>query len=68
MNRLALIAGILCLVVAAVVFVFAEGMRRWYSGIFFAVIGAVTLIQALRARRAAQPGAGGRDATGDHQP
>jgi len=61
MNKLALVAGILCVAAAVVVFVFADGMRRWYSGIFFAAMGAVMLAQAARWRRAAQPGGGGTD-------
>ena len=51
MNKLALVVGILCCVVAVIVFVFADGMRRWYSGIFFALLGAVMLAQTLRWRR-----------------
>lgn len=51
MNKLALVVGILCCVAAVVIFIFADGARRWYSGIFFAVLGGVTLAQALRWRR-----------------
>ena len=51
MNKLALVIGILCCVVAVVIFIFADGMRRWYSGIFFALIGTVTLVRTLRLRR-----------------
>ena len=51
MNKLALAVGILCCVAAVVIFIFADGMRRWYSGLFFAILGAVTLLQALRWRR-----------------
>ena len=61
MNKLALVAGILCVVAAVIVFVFADGMRRWYSGIFFAVMGAVLLMQTLRWRRDAQLDGGGDD-------
>ena len=51
MNKPALVVGILCCVAAVIVFVFADGMRRWYSGIFFALIGAWTLLRAQRAGR-----------------
>ena len=51
MNRIALAAGILCIGMAVVVFVFAEGLRRWYSGLFFAVLGVVMLLNAARWRR-----------------
>jgi hypothetical protein len=53
MTKWVLGIGVLFLVVAVAVFVFADGMRRWYSGIFFAIIGAVALAQALRGRKAA---------------
>jgi drug/metabolite transporter (DMT)-like permease len=39
--------------VAVIVFVFAHGLRRWYSGIFFALIGAVMLVNAVRWRQIA---------------
>ena len=42
--------SILCILLAVVVFVFAEGLRRWYSGIFFVIIGIVLLVNALRWR------------------
>ncbi len=46
MKRFAVPAAILCFGLAVAVFVFAEGMRRWYSGIFFLVLGAVLLMNA----------------------
>ena len=49
--KLALISGVLWIVLAVIVFIFADGLRRWYSGIFFALLGTVTLINALRWRR-----------------
>jgi hypothetical protein len=52
MKRTALLAGILSMLMAVVIFVFAEGLRRWYSGIFFALIGALLLSNAWRWRRA----------------
>lgn len=53
MSKMALISGILCIVLAVIVFVFADGLRRWYSGIFFAIMGTVMLVNALRWRRVA---------------
>jgi hypothetical protein len=53
MSKATLVIGILFMALAVTVFVFADGLRRWYSGIFFAVIGAVTLANALRWRRVA---------------
>ena len=50
MQKWALILGIIFLVLAVVVFVFASGGRRWYSGLFFAVIGLVALANTLRFR------------------
>jgi hypothetical protein len=52
MGKMALLVGILCLVLAVIVFVLADGPRRWYSGIFFAIIGLVMLTSAMRWRRA----------------
>jgi hypothetical protein len=51
MSKMAAVIGILSLAVAVVVFVFAEGPRRWYSGSFFVIIGAVMLANAIRWRR-----------------
>jgi len=51
MNKVGLVFGILFIVLAVIVFVFADGLRRWYSGIFFAIIGTVFLVNALRAAR-----------------
>lgn len=53
MDKLALATAILCIVLAIVVFVFVDGLRRWYSGIFFTIIGTVMLVNALRWRRSA---------------
>ena len=48
MNRTQTIIGGICLVLAAVIFVFAEGARRIYAGSFFALLGVVTLVNARR--------------------
>jgi hypothetical protein len=50
MSKFALTTGILFIVLAVVVFAFADGLRRWYSGMFFALIGAVVLVNAQRSR------------------
>ena len=54
MSKTTWILGILCLVLAVIILVFAEGLRRWYSGIFFALLGSVMLVNGLRRRRAAR--------------
>jgi hypothetical protein len=51
MNKVALVSGVLSIVLAVIVFVLADGPRRWYSGIFFAVMGTVLLANAMRWRR-----------------
>lgn len=51
MKMTGLWLGILCIGLAIVVFVFAEGHRRWYSGLFFAIVGIVMLVNAFRGRR-----------------
>ena len=48
MLKLNMAVGIFCIVVAATIFVFADGMRRWYSGIFFLILGGVMLANAWR--------------------
>jgi len=48
---MALIAGILCILVSVVVFIFADGLRRSYSGIFFVFMGVLMLVQSQRWRR-----------------
>jgi len=48
LRRMALVLGPVCLVLAVVILVYADGMRRWYSGLFFAVMGTVALLGARR--------------------
>ena len=48
---MALFSGIVLIVLAVIVLVFAHGPRRWYSGIFFAIMGIAVLLNALRWRR-----------------
>jgi len=51
MSRMACVLGILLLVLAVIVLVFADGLRRWYGGIFFAIMGTASLVNAMRWRR-----------------
>jgi hypothetical protein len=48
LRKLALTVGPVCFVLAVAILVFADGPRRWYSGLFFVVMGAVALIGARR--------------------
>jgi len=50
LRKLALVLGPICLVMAVVILVYADGMRRWYSGLFFVVMGTVALLSARRWR------------------
>jgi len=52
MRNAAVALGALSLVLSLIVFLFSDGLRRWYSGIFFAVIGTVTLLDAFCRGRA----------------
>jgi hypothetical protein len=54
LKRLGVVLGVVFLVLAVIVFVFADGLRRWYSGIFFAVIGTATILNALFRGHAAE--------------
>jgi len=54
MSKVGLVLGVLFIVLALIILVFADGLRRWYSGIFFAIIGTVTLVRALRRRRTSE--------------
>jgi hypothetical protein len=51
MVYLALGAGILSIILAVIVFVFASGPRRLYSGIFFVFLGVVMLLNFIRWRK-----------------
>lgn len=48
MKKLPLIIAVVCFLLAVAVFVFAEGPRAIYSGLFFAMIGVVVLWTAKR--------------------
>ena len=43
-----LITGIACITLAVIVFIFASGLRKWYSGLLFLGIGILTIIKAIR--------------------
>jgi len=53
MNRksifiIILATGIISIVFSVIILNFSDGMRRWYSGSFFALIGIVMLYNAWR--------------------
>jgi len=48
MRKMQLFIGILFILLAVIVFIFADGDRRIYSGIFFAFLGIVILVQLFR--------------------
>ena len=51
MRKVAFVSGVICLVLTIIVLVFADGLRRWYSGIFFAFMAVVMFLNAWRWRR-----------------
>lgn len=51
MKKLPLITGILSLILAVIVFVFADGARRIYSGALFMIFGFLQLYAAWRSGR-----------------
>jgi hypothetical protein len=53
MRTLPVVFSLASLVIGLVVFVFAEGARAVYSGLFFVVLAAVLLVNALRGERRA---------------
>jgi hypothetical protein len=54
MKKVPVVLGVFFLLLAVIVFVFANGLRRWYSGIFFAIIGTVALLNGFHRGRAPQ--------------
>lgn len=46
MKRSAFALGAAFIGLGVVILVLAEGLRRWYSGIFFVLIGTVVLLNA----------------------
>ena len=47
-RNLTLVLGILFIVLAVIVFALAEDLRKWYSGIFFMILGVVMLLSFRR--------------------
>ena len=43
-SKISLATAILFIALAVIVFIFAEGLRRWYSGIFFLLIGIAVFV------------------------
>lgn len=54
MRKSVMILGLLFFGLGIVVLVFADGLRRWYSGIFFILIGAVAFANGVARRGEAQ--------------
>lgn len=48
LQKTYLILGIFSIFIAAIIFVFGDGLRRWYSGIFFVILGFVLIGNAKR--------------------
>ena len=53
MRKLPLVLAVVSFLLAVIVFVFAEGARSVYSGLFFVVLGVVSLVNARRRERKA---------------
>jgi drug/metabolite transporter (DMT)-like permease len=51
MTTIRIALGVFSLALAGTVFLLGEGPRRWYSGIFFVLLGVVLLLNAGRGRR-----------------
>lgn len=47
MKKASAVLGVIFLLLAVIVLVFASGLRRWYSGLFFAFIGVASLLNAF---------------------
>ena len=47
MRKSSLVLGSLFILLAVAILVFAEGPRRWYSGLFFALLGTVAVLNAV---------------------
>ena len=48
LSTAALILETLCILLAVVLFVFLDDLERWYSGVFFAIMGAVFIANGMR--------------------
>jgi len=51
LQKTFLILGIFSFLIAAVIFVFGDGLRRWYSGIFFVILSVALITNAKRPGR-----------------
>jgi peptidoglycan/LPS O-acetylase OafA/YrhL len=54
-RKVILASGIVSVLLALIALVFADGLRRYHSGIFFAVMGTVMLVSTRRRRRGTPP-------------
>lgn len=45
--KLYLTMAIIFFILSVIIFVFADGLRRWYSGGFFLIMGGVVLSKAI---------------------
>ena len=52
MSKMVLVSGILFVVLAVIIFVFADGPSRYYSGLLLAIMGTFMLAKALQSRSA----------------
>ena len=48
MKPTQLIVGLACLAIAVIIFILADGLRRYYSGGFFLLLSVVFLLTARR--------------------
>jgi hypothetical protein len=48
MQKAQLFFGIICFALAVIIFAFAGGLRRIYSGVFFLIIGLIMVVNARR--------------------
>jgi len=45
--KLYLIIAIIFFILSVIIFILADGLRRWYSGSFFLIMGGVVLSKAI---------------------
>ena len=50
LSKVTLVSAVVCIALAVTIIVYADGLRRWYSGGFFAIMGAAMLVSAMRWR------------------
>jgi|GEM_PF-1895770 len=57
MNRWSIALAIVSFLLALVIFIFADGLRRYYSSLFFVILGVALLVtERVRLRRQSEPG------------